>query len=230
MAPPETGAPGAEKFDSYAASYDTLHQQSVSASGEPTEYFALYKLACLDRIGAPKDAPILDFGCGIGNLTEPLAGSFGDVHGFDPSVKSLEVAQKRAPAATLHATTEAIPDDHFATAVLSGVLHHVPVNERPALLRTVRRKLRPGGRVVIFEHNPWNPLTRKAVADCPFDDDAILLWPWQITGLLRDAGLGEIERDYIVFFPRALSFLRTLEPRLKRLFLGAQTMTVGARR
>jgi 2-polyprenyl-3-methyl-5-hydroxy-6-metoxy-1,4-benzoquinol methylase len=230
MSPPETSAPGAEKFDSYAASYDSLHQQSVAASGEPTEYFALYKIACLERIGASKSAPVLDFGCGIGNLTEPLAQSFGDVHGFDPSAKSLEVAQRRAPSAHLHATTDAIPDDHFAIVVLSGVLHHVPPHERPALVRTVRKKLRPGGRVVIFEHNPFNPLTRKAVADCPFDDDAVLLWPWELTGLLRDAGLHDIEREFIVFFPRALSFLRAVEPRLKRLFLGAQTMTIGARR
>lgn len=230
MSPPEAGASAAEKFDDYAASYDSLHQQSVAASGEPTEYFALYKLACLDRIGAPKDAPILDYGCGIGNLTEPLARAFRDVHGFDPSAKSLEVAQRRAVGASLHATTAAIPDDHFATAVLSGVLHHVRPSDRLDLLRTVRRKLRPGGRVVIFEHNPINPLTRKAVADCPFDDDAILLWPWEIPRLLEDAGLGAVEREYIVFFPRALSFLRALEPRLKRLFVGAQTMTVGTRR
>ncbi|MEP7121372.1 MAG: class I SAM-dependent methyltransferase [Byssovorax sp.] len=230
MSPPETGAAGAEKFDSYAASYDSLHQQSVAASGEPTEYFALYKIACLDRLQAPKSAPILDFGCGIGNLTEPLAQGFTDVHGFDPSAKSLEVAQKRAPSAKLHPTTEAIPDEHFATVVLSGVLHHVPPRERPALLRTVRKKLRQGGRVVIFEHNPLNPLTRKAVDDCPFDDDAILLWPWELTGLLRDAGLADVAREFIVFFPRALSFLRPVEPRLKRVFLGAQTMTIGSRR
>lgn len=230
MSPPEAGASAAEKFDEYAASYDSLHQQSIAASGEPTEYFALYKLACLDRLGARKDEPILDYGCGIGNLTEPLARGFRDVHGFDPSAKSLEVAQRRAPSAHLHATTDAIPDDHFAAIVLSGVLHHVPPSARPELLRTVRRKLRPGGRVIIFEHNPWNPLTRKAVADCPFDDDAILLWPWELPRLLRDAGLAAIERDYIVFFPRALSFLRALEPRLKRVFLGAQTMTVGTRR
>ena len=229
MALPENGVPGREKFDAYAASYDGLHQQSVSASGESIAYFALYKVACLERIGAPADEPLLDYGCGIGNLTEPLAKRFRDVHGYDPSAKSLEVAEERIASATFHATPDAIPDDHFATVVLSGVLHHVRPEERLALLGIVRKKLRPGGRVVIFEHNPMNPLTRKAVHDCPFDDDAVLLWPWEPRRLLRSVGLREIDLEFIVFFPRALSFLRRLEPKLKRVFIGAQTMTVGAR-
>ena len=29
------------------------------------------------------------------------------------------------------------------------------------------RVTRPGGIVAIFEHNPWNPLTRKAVRGLP---------------------------------------------------------------
>lgn len=229
MVSPETGPRGGEKFDEYADSYAKLHQASVATSGEPIEYFALYKVACLERLGAPKDEPLLDFGCGIGNLTEPLAQRFGKVHGYDPSAKSLEVARSRAPSAELHAEVDAIPDSTFATAVLSGVLHHVPPRERLALVGDVWRKLKPGGRLFVFEHNPLNPLTRKAVADCPFDDDAILLWPWEVARLLSDAGLSSVAREYIVFFPRALSFLRPLEPMLKRVVLGAQTLTIGSK-
>jgi hypothetical protein len=94
-------------------------------------------------------------------------------------------------------------------------------------MRVVRSKLAPGGKVVIFEHNPWNPLTRKAVADCAFDDDAILLWPWEARGVLRSAGFAHVVTDYIVFFPRALAFLRPLEPTLRRFILGAQQMVIA---
>ena len=83
---------------------------------------------------------------------------------------------------------------------------------------------------MVFEHNPLNPVTRKAVADCPFDEDAELLYPWTVTGLLRDAGLAEVALRYIVFFPRALAALRPLEPKLSRLPAGAQVMAVGVRR
>jgi SAM-dependent methyltransferase len=102
--------------------------------------------------------------------------------------------------------------------------------ERDAVLATVRETLRPGGHIVVFEHNPLNPVTRRAVAACPFDDDAILLWPWEARRLLRRAGFEDVALDFIVFFPRPLAFLRRLEPRLRRVALGAQQMLVGVRR
>lgn len=218
-----------QKFDEYAQSYDGLHQSSIAASGEPTEYFAEYKLRCLQRLGVGRGDAILDFGCGIGNLTEQLVRELDVVHGFDPSDRSLETCQRRAPSAVLHEREEDIPDARFDFAVLSGVLHHVAKAERVDLLRRVATKLRPGGRVVIFEHNPLNPLTLKAVRDCPFDDDAVLLWPWEVRELVQYAGYRDARLDYIVFFPRALSPLRPLEPSLRGVLLGAQTMTVATR-
>jgi SAM-dependent methyltransferase len=113
--------------------------------------------------------------------------------------------------------------------VLSGVLHHVPRAERLGVLAQVRAKLRPGGRLFVFEHNPLNPVTRRTVATCPFDDDADLLWPWQAKRLLSDAAFRQVRLDYIVFFPRPLAALRPLEPRLGWLPLGAQQLVVGTR-
>ncbi len=218
-----------QKFDEYAAEYDALHQASIAASGESPVYFADYKVECLERLGLAPSAPILDYGCGIGNLTTRLADKLADVHGYDPSAKSLEVARERAPSATFYQDTASIPDGHFACAVLSGVLHHVPRAERLELLRTVRTKLAPGAFVAVFEHNPLNPLTRHAVATCPFDDDAVLLWPPELKRVLTEAGFTGVQLDYILFFPRMMSLLRPLEPRLRWLALGAQTLTVGVR-
>lgn len=215
------------KFDGYAERYDEVHNRSLAASGETCEYFADYKLACLQRIGAPTSEPLLDYGCGVGNVLAKFAESFVEVHGYDPSQESLRIASERVPSAVLHRASDRIPSGHFATAVLSGVLHHVPRPERIALLRGVKKCLRTRGRVVIFEHNPLNPVTRRAVADCPFDDDADLLWPWQAKRLLVDAGYSAVRLDFIVFFPRPLAWLRPLEPRLRALPAGAQTMLVG---
>jgi SAM-dependent methyltransferase len=149
------------------------------------------------------------------------------VHGYDPSLGSIERARARAPGAHFHADIGSVPDDYFGAAVLAGVMHHVPPAERLGLLGDVRRKLAPGGRVIVFEHNPYNPLTRRAVDACPFDDDAILLRPGSLRRLVRSAGFRDVRLDYIVFFPRFLAALRPLEPHLRRVFLGAQTMTIG---
>lgn len=217
----------AAKFDAYARSYEELHNENLTASGESLEYFAEYKLACLKRAGAPLGAPLLDYGCGIGNVTSVLGRAFTDVHGYDPSSESLRVVQERMPGSTFYSDSERMPDAHFETAVLSGVLHHVPRAERIPTMQTVRKKLRPSGRVFVFEHNPLNPVTLRAVATCPFDDDADLLFPWQAKRLLRDAGFSDVRVQFIVFFPRPLAFLRRLEPKLGWLPGGAQMLVSG---
>jgi SAM-dependent methyltransferase len=215
------------KFDAYSRTYEELHAASISSSGESTEYFARYKLDCLLRIGTPTDVPILDYGAGIGNLTHLLCERFSEVHGFDPSAESLAVARKRASRARFHDDASTLPERYFGSAVLSGVLHHVSPSERAALLSLVRSKLKPGGAIYVFEHNPLNPLTRRAVNTCEFDDDAILLWPWEAKRQLAEAGFDAVTLDYIVFFPRALAALRRWEPRLRWLPLGAQVFVRG---
>jgi ubiquinone/menaquinone biosynthesis C-methylase UbiE len=217
------------KFDDYARSYDVLHNQNLAASGESLEYFSAYKRACLERLGAPSTEPLLDFGCGIGNVTRALTEGFREVHGYDPSHESLKLARERMPEVTFHQDLDALPTNYFASAVLSGVLHHVPRPERRALLERVRGLLRPGGRLFIFEHNPLNPVTRRTVAMCPFDDDADMLWPWQARKLVESAAFRDVKLDYIVFFPRPLAALRPLEPRLGWLPLGAQQLVIGTR-
>jgi SAM-dependent methyltransferase len=220
---------GTQKFDEYVQSYSDLHAKSLAASGENPEYFAQYKLDCLKRCGAPKSEPLLDYGCGIGNVTTKLATHFEAIHGYDPSSQSLDAARQRMPKATFHSDPKTLPQDFFATGILSGVLHHVPRAERLGLLETILSKLAPGGRLFVFEHNPLNPLTRRLVANCEFDDDADLLWPWTVRELLQRAGFKPVQLDYIVFFPKALALLRPLEPRLRWLAAGAQTMTIGTR-
>jgi SAM-dependent methyltransferase len=219
------------KFDAYAEEYAVLHRENVAVSGEQPVYFATYKLRCIERLVGPEfNGPVLDYGCGIGSLTEQLCTRFSDVHGFDPSLRSIAAARDRAavPSARYCSDLAEVPDGHFGLLVMSGVLHHVHPSEREAVLRCAIRKLRASdGRLVVFEHNPLNPLTRRAVAQCPFDDDAILLGPWQARALLRRSGLRDVRLQFIVFLPRALSAFRWLEPHLGAVPLGAQVMLVG---
>jgi SAM-dependent methyltransferase len=226
---PERPAPAAPEFDAYAADYAALMEESIKSSGESAEYFGEYKLRCLHRFGAPAGEPVLDFGCGVGSVTRLLARDFGDVTGYEPSPKSLEMARKNVPGARWAKEESEIEEGHFSTVVCSGVLHHIPREERKGVLSRLLGKLRPGGRLFVFEHNPLNPLTRRAVATCPFDEDAVLLWPWELGSLLQSAGFEIDRRDYIVFFPSALAKLRPLEPYLRHVALGAQVMAIASR-
>ena len=90
-------------------------------------------------------------------------------------------------------------------------------------------RLRPGGSLVVFEHNPLNPLTRRTVDTCPFDKNAILLPATETRKLIAARGLILVKRDYIVFFPRAFSALRPLEAALGWCPLGAQYAVIGTR-
>lgn len=218
-----------QKFDGVAPNYDALHDRNLGPSGESREYFARYKVACLKRLGVSRDDAVLDWGCGVGNVLGAIAGEYPEVHGFDPSAESLKFAAARVPGAKLHSQAADVPEGRFGAAVLSGVLHHVPEGEQGGVLETVRSKLQPGGRLVVFEHNPLNPVTRHAVATCEFDDDAVMIWPWRVRSLLERAGFRDVSLDFIVFFPRPLAFLRPFEPRLGWLPLGAQVMVVGTR-
>jgi SAM-dependent methyltransferase len=221
--------PSPAKFDRYVESYDSLHAANVAISGEDTDYFARYKVACLRRKGVAKTARLLDFGCGIGNVTAKLVEEFVDVHGYEPSHMSANKARERLPSLPVYDDISAVPDASFSAAMLSGVLHHVVPAERRAVMSQVLQKIEPGGRVFVFEHNPYNPLTRRAVSTCEFDDDAILLFPGELRSLLRQTGFVDVALDYIVFFPKPLAFLRSLEPRLRWLFAGAQTLTIGTK-
>jgi SAM-dependent methyltransferase len=217
----------ARQFEDYADEYANLTEASIQASGESHSYFHTYKVDCLSRLGLNSALPLLDYGCGIGSLTEHLTQRFEKVEGYDPSQKSLRVARRRLPGLVFHQNPDQLPDARFGCAVLSGVLHHVHPEYREGMLARLRRTLAPGAKLVVFEHNPWNPLTRRAVKSCPYDDDAILLWPGELRRVIRAAGYKHVRLDYIVFFPRWLAPFRALEPRLRWLVFGAQTMVVG---
>ena len=104
----------------------------------------------------------------------------------------------------------------------NGVFHHILPAERAAAVDYIFHNLRPGGIFAFWENNPWNPGTRYVMSRIPFDRDAITLSPPTARRLLCDGGF-EIERtDFLFLFPRALGWLRGIEPLVCRLPLGAQ--------
>ena len=107
------------------------------------------------------------------------------------------------------------------------VFHHIDQTEHAAIFADLHRLLKPGGMMVVFEHNPVNPATRYIVATCPFDENAVLLPAASLRRSQAKAGFRKVEVAYTGFFPGALRALRPLERLMTTLPLGAQYYTVA---
>ena len=89
----------------------------------------------------------------------------------------------------------------------------------------LRRVVKPGGVALIFEHNPYNFLTRRVVSSCIFDKDAILLKPRETRELFQGAGFRRSRSATFLRFRREPG---TSSDRLfGRLPLGAQYYALG---
>ena len=219
------------EFDAYAADYDAQHAASIRLSGEEPDYFARYKAEDAARALAAaglEPARILDFGAGIGNAVPHLQRAFPSsrLTALDVSDASLQQAQARAlrpiDIASYDGSTLPFADGSFDFAFTACVFHHIDEEDHVRLLGEIRRVLSARGRFMLFEHNPYNPLTRHAVANCPFDEHAVLITAPEMRRRLLKAGFTQVQRTYRIFFPAPLAALRPLERALGWLPLGAQ--------
>lgn len=118
--------------------------------------------------------PALDVGCGTGVLAERLARAGYAMTGVDPSQGMLDVLTARAPSVTAvlgSGTDLPFDDDAFQLVLSVATLHHIA--EPEAVRRTLHemvRVARPGGRVLIWDHNPRNPYWRLIMSRVPQDD------------------------------------------------------------
>ncbi len=225
-----------DEFDEYAASYDAALEQGISVSGESKDFFAAGRVEWLKQcLKAMQYAPahLLDFGCGTGSATPWLKEAFGpqSILGVDLSEKSIKVARDTHASDTVSFCTlsDWTPDAEVDLAFCNGVFHHIPPPDRDAAARSVFEALRPGALFALWENNPWNPGTRYVMSRIPFDRDAIMLWPGEARRLLQRQGFEILRTDFLFIFPRRLRALRSLEPALSRLPLGAQYQVLARR-
>lgn len=230
-APPE--------FDRFARNYRELHSDNIGASGEAPEYFAAYKMRdfaeLVRRYGVNPAGSFLDFGSGVGSSVRPFLEFLpsGRLLCADVSERSLAESSALHGGAVdyLHLSDGhlTVPDTSRDGAFACCVFHHIPHREHPAVLADLWRVLKPGSPLMIYEHNPLNPLTVRAVNTCPLDENAVLIGAREMARRLIAAGFMDVRVEYRVFFPAALRTLRPLENRLRWLPLGAQYMAHGRR-
>ena len=218
------------EFDLLADEYHDQHKANVAITGEGPEYFAEYKiadLAALVREQGLAARQILDFGSGIGNSVPFFRKHFpqSELHCGDVSARSIEIAQTRFPGKENYALISSsipLPSESQDIVFSACVFHHIPHEEHQHWLAELLRVTRPGGLLAIFEHNPLNPLTVRAVNTCPLDVNARLIRGATMRQRAVAGGWKSASVDYKLFFPSVLRSLRPLERHLGWLGLGAQ--------
>ncbi|MBB4003077.1 methyltransferase domain-containing protein [Aurantimonas endophytica] len=230
-----TEKPNSE-FDSYRTSYANVVNDSIAFTGLSVDFFVQAKAERLldvaaEKLGRPAtELSFLDVGCGVGTYHPLLAGRVRSVTGVDPSSECIEEARLKNPwvdYSVSTGTTLPFQTGQFDVTYAICVMHHVPVVQWELFVSEMARVTKHGGIVVLFEHNPYNPLTRRAVSTCPFDADAVLLSKRKAEQYLRNSGLNEVTGRYILSIPSKIGALRKLDDALGFAPTGAQYYVVG---
>lgn len=212
-------------FDEYAKSYDELLSGALGLFGNENSYYSFRKIELLSKlVDSPRPQRILDFGCGVGSVIHHLFEFFPDaeIWGTDPSAASLEIAHRANPR--MHCVNEGdIPGQYFDVVVISNVLHHIYESERVDQLQRISKCLVAGGKIAIFEHNRLNPITRRIVDRCEFDEGVELLSRRTCEEMMVSTGnFNDFHSGYFLFIPPFLKKVRDIERIFERVPLGAQ--------
>jgi SAM-dependent methyltransferase len=203
-------------FDAVADTYDS------SIPAHVAQHLLAKRLAFVSR-HLPAGCLILDAGCGTGAFAGRLRDNGYRVVGIDASIGMLARARTRGVAvAQAIAQRLPFPDATFDGFVSVAVLHHLGSSDvvRGAIDEMIR-VLRPGGRAVIWDHNPLNPYWPILMARVPQDDGSErLVSRGEILNHLARHPVAGVDKWRLGFIPdftprRALGAAIAIERRLE---------------
>lgn len=139
---------------------------------------------------------LLDVGCGTGALAAALVEAGYEVTGLDASTGMLARLLERCRARAVAGYSDGLPfrDSAFDGAITVATLHHIAAPARvAATIAEMVRVVRPGGVVVLWDHNPENPYWPILMRRVPQDTGEERLVPLrEITDALGRAGITQV--------------------------------------
>ncbi len=221
-----------ESFDKYANNYDDLLKDPLRdkfAGG--SEFFIRQKCRIVERRlrqgFGQRPLRVLDAGCGQGTALTMMDPSI-HVIGSDISWPMLTDAVRRGPVTLQEPYDLPFADDTFDAAYAFCIYHHIPDADHVRHLSELRRVVRPGGEVMVFEHNPYNPVTARIFARAPIDRGCHMIKPQTLRDTFQAASLERLDSGYLLFVPEPLNpALGFVEPALAWLPLGGQYFVAG---
>lgn len=167
-------------YNHVAHEYDDVFRPHVA------RHYVVKRVAAVKDL-LPLGGRLLDVGCGTGLLAAAIAAEGYDVYGADLSPEMARKAHARGLLGTYAATTTQLPfaDGSFDLAFTVATLHHLETPERVArTIAEMARVVRPGGFVLLWDHNPSNPYWPILMKRVPQDSGDERLVP--LDELLRD--------------------------------------------
>jgi ubiquinone/menaquinone biosynthesis C-methylase UbiE len=184
-----------EHFDAVADAYEETIRPHVMAHLTRRRVDLVCSLSASGRV--------LDVGCGTGRLLHDMPARY-EKHGVDISDEMLAIARRRG-LDVVHAGAADLPfdDSTFDVVTTFAVLHHLidPELVRRAI-HEMCRVVKPGGAVVVWDHNPLNPYWPLLMRRLPQDQGDEKLVPAKlIRSALSEAGMADIRLRRMTFVP-----------------------------
>jgi SAM-dependent methyltransferase len=222
-----------ESFDRYAHGYDELLddplRQKFAGDGA---FFIHQKCRSLmrhlkARMPGGRKLRMLDVGCGQGTAIAFLRDQ-ARLIGTDVSLPMLREAAHCGPVAVQEPFALPFADGTFDVAYAICIYHHIEDDQQVRHLREVRRVLAPGGRACVFEHNPFNPVTKRIFERATVDRGCHMIKPARLRKIFKEAGFEDVEQGFMLFLPEKLwNWFGFIEPALGWLPLGGQYFVSG---
>jgi len=222
------------EFDEYAFNYEAIHKKILKITGFDPDYFAEYKIKEVfnylkKQDNIPNRINFLNYGCGTGKTEKFIKKYFpkSHIYSIDISSESIKIAQQNNKGLLdvefkVFNGLEIPYAVNFDLILAANVFHHISPSKHISALKALYSKLAEKGYLFIFEHNPFNLLTVRAVKDCELDKNAKLLKPYYANKILKKSGFKNRKLKFIIFFPKFLTFLLFLEKYIHKFPLGAQ--------
>jgi len=141
-------------FDAWQAQYDADVAACEEAGDYPFAGYTELHQQVFDIVHAREGVSVLDLGCGTGRLTAWMLDAGHPVTAVDFSENMLEAARKNAPAARflqaeLMEAPKMLGESKFDCILAVYSIHHLPDQEKYALLTALKAHLNPEGVIVL---------------------------------------------------------------------------------
>src|SRR5262245_31969475 len=158
-------------------------------------------VAFVEAASRPSAVRVLDVGCGTGKQLAADRAHFPQLTlvGVDLSTRMLEIAKARAPDVTwVRGDGQSLPFASASFDYVTNQFSYPHVRDKRRLVHEIFRVMRPGGRFVLLNIDPWAMpgwAIYRYFAGTRALDERDFLAPASLVSLLQDAGFTHVVAD-----------------------------------